>query len=57
MGNLPEGLEPSPTALLDAWLDPLAKIDLALTNVAVVNNGTLIRGRVSRAECCRCRRS
>ena len=49
VGNLPDGLEPPPQALLDAWLDPLAKVDLALTNVTVVNDGTLIRGRVSRA--------
>lgn len=49
VGNLPDGLEPNPRALLDAWLDPLAKIDLALSNVTVVNDGTLIRGRVSRA--------
>jgi VWFA-related protein len=49
VGNLPDGLEPSPQALLDAWLNPQAKIDLALTNVSVANGGTLLRGRVSRA--------
>ena len=49
VGNLPAGLEPSPEALLDAWMEPRAKIDLALSDVDVVDGGSRIRGRVSRA--------
>ena len=46
--NLPEDLTPSPQALLDAWMEPRAAIDLGLANVNVVDGGRLIRGRVSR---------
>jgi Ca-activated chloride channel family protein len=46
VGNLPDDLQPSPRALLDAWLEPLASVDLALTNVRVGDG--VIRGQVTR---------
>ncbi len=48
VGNLPDDLEPAPEALLDSWLDPLAKIDLAIEDVQVIDGGNRIRGRVNR---------
>ena len=48
VGNLPDDLEPNPSAVLDAWLDPSASIDNGLAGVEVVDQGTRIRGRVSR---------
>jgi len=49
VGNLPDDLDPSPQALLDAWLDPFASIDLSLTDVSVAEGGSVIRGRVARS--------
>ncbi len=49
VGNLPQDSTPSPQALLDAWMEPRAAIDLGLANVTVVDGGRRIRGRVSRA--------
>ena len=49
IGNLPDDLSPSPTAVLDAWLDPSASIDNGLEDIEVVDQGTRIRGRVSRS--------
>lgn len=47
VGNLPEELEPSPSAVLDAWLEPDSAIDLALADVRV--DGNVVRGRVTRS--------
>ena len=49
VGNLPADLVPEPRALLDAWLEPRSKLDLALDGVEVVDGGRRIRGRVTRA--------
>ncbi len=46
VGNLPADLEPDPGELLDAWLDPRAKIDLALEDVRI--GGGRISGKVLR---------
>jgi len=47
IGNLPDDLSPSPSVVLDAWLDPYASIDNGLEGVEVVDQR--IRGRVSRS--------
>jgi len=49
VASLPGDLQPPPGALLDAWLEPTATIDLGLADVRVGDGGASIRGRVTRA--------
>jgi VWFA-related protein len=48
VGNLPDDLQPAPGELLDAWLDPLAVVDLGLGNVRLADGGRTLRGEVTR---------
>ena len=50
VGNLPDDLQPSPQVLFDSWMDPAAAIDIGLSRVQVVDNGSKIRGRVTRSS-------
>ncbi len=49
LSNLPQGFPPNPSAILEAWMDPRARIDLGLSNVRVSNNGRRITGTASRS--------
>ena len=49
LANLPQTSPPHPRAILDAWMDPRARIDLGLSDVRVARSGRMISGTASRS--------